>query len=142
MGIELVDLLVTQLHRLRPSATLAVCQRPACGPRESLDLVAVSLGFRAIGERWRQIDKVQAAALVSRILARDLAYDTAGMEPWVAEALAGECLLVAGEANFFTNGEFSENGWGGHKVAPATFETGVAWVSAGSVGVLWVQDED
>jgi hypothetical protein len=142
MDAEMVEALVTRLNELRPSATIAVCERGATNPREALDLLVETLGFRTIGKNWRQIDKDQATALLTRVLEFDLAYDTAEMESDQALVLAHECLEAAGAVEYFTNGAFSENGWGGHKVAPGTFDTGVAWVGAERVGILWVQDED
>jgi hypothetical protein len=143
MTIEPVDALAARLKELRPSAKIAASKRRATNPREALDMFVESLGFRTIGMCWRQLDKDEANALLKRVLERDMAYyDGAEMESEQAAALAEECLDLAGAADYFTNGSFSKNGWSGHKVAPGTFETGVAWVAAERVGILWVQDED
>lgn len=64
------------------------------------------------------------------------------METEQAVALARQCLEFTGMAEYFTNGSFFNDGWGGHKVAPGTCDTGVAWVGDDSVGIVWVEDED
>jgi hypothetical protein len=140
--IDPLNTLAARLNELRPSATIAVSRRCVPDPREALDIFAASLGFQAIGNGWRQLNKNEAAALLRRVLERDLAYGAAEMEPEQAIALAHECLDLAGVADYFTNGAFTNGGWAGHKVAPATFDTGIAWVGAERVGILWVQDED
>jgi hypothetical protein len=142
MGIESVKALAARLEELRPSATVAACWRAATDPHKALDALVESLGFRAIGKNWRRIDKEQATVLLRRVLERDLAYGAPEMEAEQAEALADAYLGIPGGAEYFTNGAFSESGWVGHKVAPGTFETGVAWVGGECVGILWVQDED
>lgn len=142
MTIESVDAVAARLKDLRPSATIAASWRRGTNSREALDMFVESLGFRAIGKGWRQLNEDEASALLRRVLEHDLAYDTAEMESEQAAALAEECLDLAGAADYFTNGEFTTNGWAGHTVAPGTFETGVAWVGADRVGILWVQDED
>ena len=142
MTIEPGDALAARLNELRPSATIAVSRSRASNPRETLDMFVASLGFQAIGDGWRQLNKGEATALLRRVLEHDLAYGVAEMEPEQAIALADDCLDTAGVAEYFTNGAFTNGGWAGHKVAPGTFDTGVAWVGAESVGILWVQDED
>lgn len=142
MTIESVNQLAARLSELRPTATIAVSRRYATNPREALDVLAASLGFRAIGARWRQLTKDEAADLLRRVLEHDLAYNGAEMEPEEAMALADECLEIAGAADYFTNGAFTSTGWAGHKVAPGTFDTGIAWTGAECVGILWVRDED
>lgn len=142
MTIEPVDELAARLNELRPTATVAVSQRAATNDREALDLLVAELSFQAIGEGWRELSKVEATALLTRVLGMNLAYNVSEMEPEQAAGFAREYLELAGTAKYFTNGTFSDTGWGGHKVAPGTFDTGVAWVSANCVGVLWVEDED
>jgi hypothetical protein len=142
MELELVKALAARLEKLRPSATVAVCQRTAINLHEALDVLVESLGFRTIGKHWRRIDKEHATALLRRVLERNLAYGPAEMEAAQAMSLVDAYLSIPGPAEYFTNGTFSASGWAGHGVAPATFETGVAWVGDEHVGILWVQDED
>lgn len=131
-----------RLKELRPEATFAVSGRSASNPRDALDQFVASLGFQAIGAGWRELDKNEATALLRRVLELNLAYKDYEMEPEQAALVAREYMELSGAAKYFTNGTFSDNGWSGHKVAPGTFETGVAWVGADRIGILWVEDED
>lgn len=142
MTIEPSDKLAARLKELRPSATVAVFERCATNPRDALDEFVASLGFRAIGNGWRELDKDEAIALLRRVLQLNLAYDVSEMEPEQADLVAQDSLEMAGAAKYFTNGAFSGSGWAGHKVAPGTFDTGVAWVGSERIGILWVEDED
>jgi len=142
MTIEPADKLAARLKELRPSATVAVSERSAANPRDALDEFVVSLGFRAIGNGWRELGKDEAIALLRRVLELNLAYDVSEMESEEAAAVVQEYLEMAEAAEYYTNGAFNGTGWGGHKVAPGTFDTGVAWVGTKRIGILWVEDED
>jgi hypothetical protein len=140
--------IMTFLATARPSATVAFRRlaRSALTAAGDLDALARSLGFRALGDRWLEIERPAAAQLIARALETNLAYDWSGeMEADHAGRIATaflDCFPLAASPRCFTNGAFISHGWSGHKVAPATSETGVGVVSDDAVGLLWVEDED
>jgi hypothetical protein len=143
MQCEVIGAIAKDLEGTHVSVTVAMHPRAAVDIIESLDIFVGSLGFRGIGKSWRRIDRVHAFNLLTRVLEFNLAYGSClEMEHQQAEAVANRYLSLLPDAEYFTNGAFTENGWAGHQVAPGTFETGVVCVDIDNVSVLWVEDED
>lgn len=165
--MSLSDIAQTLTHELsaalaeRGMVTIAVRPRDRSidDPRRVIDCLVESLGFRGLGRNWRPVDRQESLEILTAALAFNLAYCRAcELDEEDADKFARRFLdAFSDESQFFTNmprwqshkqisatGEESEyqTRSGGHQVAPATFEEGVACASSDLVGVLWVQDED
>jgi hypothetical protein len=117
---------------------------PLAAPARTATAFVESLSMRP-PEAWTELDARAATDLATRVLHQDLAYGASVMSLDVATALARRFLDFFGDqAAFVTNGTFGANGSGGSwaSLTDATFDTGVVAVSAGRVGLLWVEDED
>lgn len=129
----------------RPSATVAFLARAQADAAAELDRLARSVGFRGLGERWREINRDDAVRLLVRILRFNLAYRRSEeMTERRARDLAVHFVgSFTTPARWFTNGTFTPAGWSGWgKVGNTTFDAGVAALSDDLVGMLWVEDED
>jgi hypothetical protein len=99
----------------RPSATVGFRRRRGAAVTvvDDLDGLARSLGFRALGGQWIEIDRGAAERLIVRVLGTNLAYDWAEeMEPGEAQRIGAAFLACfpGAAARFFTNGAFTSYG--------------------------------
>lgn len=112
-----------------------------------LDAYVERSGFQRIGSTWREIDPASARKIITRILHKELAYDYEVMPLHDAQVLADSVIgTLTPSARFFTNGTYAEEEeskevtW--HSITKATFDTGVAFIDALLIGLLWIEDED
>ncbi len=110
--------------------------------------------WQEIVEDVQEVSRDQAAAILTSVLQRDLAYNCPIMDAAMADDLARQFLdLFAAGARYFTNCEFryardEESGrviadlgsW--FPLSMATFDTGIICVDSQRIGILWVEDED
>lgn len=115
---------------------------------ESMTLKKLALRFELFFEPniYKEISRKQAAALLRKILHRDLAYNSKIISQAKAENLATRFLdcFDKQSAKYYTNGDFYEinpkRGW--NPATNATFDTGILVISKSKAGCLWVEDED
>ncbi|MEM9928153.1 MAG: hypothetical protein AAF915_31300 [Cyanobacteria bacterium P01_D01_bin.50] len=118
-------------------------------------IVDESLSLKKLASRFElffkpnlyfEISYQQAASLLTRILNRDLAYNSKIMSGAKAENLTTRFLECFDKesAQYYTNGDFYETrpkrGW--NPATNATFDTGILVISNSKAGCLWVEDED
>jgi len=123
---------------------------------DSWGLAAVASAFSLSPDtsKYRQIAKIEALQILTRVLHKDMAYDSEIMPEHTAREL-GVSFLQGFEdesAAFFTNIDYSRAGqqlnldvWCGpswNPVTNATFDAGVIAISANRSACLWVEDED
>ncbi|MBD2595317.1 hypothetical protein H6G74_13390 [Nostoc spongiaeforme FACHB-130] len=113
---------------------------------EILDLFVRQIGYVGIGDRWQKITQTAAKKIIVFVLTKDLAYSSKIMQIEEAEKISHQVFnLFQLHCNFFTNAEFVNNysamiAW--DSLTPATFDTGVIFVTETQMGILWVKDED
>lgn len=134
--------------------TIGCCNRnvPGSDLHAELDSFVTSLSepgnviFNGLGERWHEIDELEARYTLTYILSHDIAYGTPEIPESDASVIVQDFLSYFGnELRFFSNGTFNRQtgGWGGYGfVADATCETGVVVVGKSKIGMLWCHDED
>jgi len=118
------------------------------------DEAARTFGIRALGEKWRRVDRDTASRVLLALLNEDMAFSSPRISEDQAKAASEEFLgsFDAGAA-FFTNGKW-EDGWTksagtGVSFGPewepatqATFDGGVLVLDRARSGILWLEDED
>ncbi|MCX6852500.1 MAG: hypothetical protein NTY98_26715 [Verrucomicrobia bacterium] len=141
------------LHEAEPVACglyLDICDQGFVNPDEA----AVHFGLKQLGPHWREVDRAIAAALLSRILCEDMAFQQPRISEPESKICISEFLEHFGKAaRFFTNGMW-EVGWRKSKhsstcfgaesvpATDATFDGGLLVLDEGKSGVLWLEDED
>ena len=122
---------------------------------ESLTLPAVASAFSLSPEatKYHKITKAEALQVLTRVLHRDMAFDSEIMPASVAAGLSASFLqgFEDDSATFFTNidcskmGKVARNTWAGpdwRPVTEATFDAGVIAISGFQSACLWIEDED
>jgi hypothetical protein len=97
-----------------------------------------------------EISCTEARQILGGVVLRDLAYGMLRTTEATATAIVDDFLALfeGDKAQFFTNGQLGlcharkANGGSWLPLTRATFDTGVAAISASKVGVLWFEDED
>ena len=102
---------------------------------------------------YRQVAKAEAIEILTRILHKDMAYDSEIMPRQIAAELSASFLQDFADDStvFFTNIDYSREGeisqdtrigpsW--NPVTNATFDAGVIAISETRSACLWVEDED
>jgi hypothetical protein len=121
---------------------------------DSLPAAASSFSLSPDPSNYREIAKTEALQILTRILHKDMAYNSELMPQSLAGELAGSFLhgFEDKSAQFFTNIDYSWEGrklgektWAGPDWKPATsatFDAGVIAVAGNNAACLWVEDED
>jgi hypothetical protein len=113
---------------------------------EILDLFVSQMGYVGLGDRWKEIDQAAAKKILAFVLTKDLAYSSKIMALEEAEKISTKMFnFFQNPCKFFTNAVFANNysalsAW--DSLTNATFDTGIIFVSATLIGMLWVKDED
>lgn len=91
---------------------------------------------------YRQIAKSEALKILTRVLHRDMAYESEIMPIQSAAELSTLFLKNFEEksATFFTNIDNSTGAW--NPVTQATFDAGIIAISQTESACLWIEDED
>ena len=122
---------------------------PLDDPRPALDALVAQLGFRPLGEHWREIDPKIAASLGAAVLSQALAFEHQILPAEVAVELADRFFRLFTEPRrCFTNA--AEAAWPLERglaaawdpITARTYDTGVALVSSDQIGLLWAQEDD
>lgn len=114
-------------------------------PHAIADRTTTGLGLGLVGDRWQEISRADAAAMVVHVLRQDMAYATRLMSDEEARALTDRFLALFPEDVQLFGGSLWSSGTltsGYVAVAGSTFEAGVVAVSRTRAGILWFGDED
>ena len=113
---------------------------------EILDLFVSKMGYVGLGDRWKEIHQAAAKKILTFVLTKDLAYSSKIMTVEEAEKISTKMFnFFQNPCKFFTNAVFANNystlsAW--DSLTNATFDTGIIFVNATLIGMLWVKDED
>jgi hypothetical protein len=148
-------LLAKGLRRLRKVGRFVADHEPA--PDGDTDAARARLLSR-VGYReprsWQDLDAPAARDAAWWLLHRDLAYDYAFGDPLRAGELADALVAWCGPGEWRTNGDVLQSrvaeqlhgakrrGSGWEPLSAATFDSGVLFVGAKVVAIVWVEDED
>nr|WP_322715141.1 hypothetical protein [Nostoc sp. ChiSLP03a]MDZ8216456.1 hypothetical protein [Nostoc sp. ChiSLP03a] len=111
-----------------------------------LDLFVSQMGHIGLGGHWKEIYQAAAQKILALVLTKDLAYSSKIMAIEEAEKISTKMFnFFQNPCKFFTNAVFANNysalsAW--DSLTDATFDTGIIFVSATLIGILWVKDED
>lgn len=113
----------------------------------SITDAATEFGLFPEAKNYREVDGQDAEAILTTVLAEDLAYNCERVPRAEAEQLAADFIHQFDNepARFYTNIEFGEskNALGGWTpVTDATFDAGVLIVSPTRIACAWFMDED
>lgn len=114
--------------------------------REILDRYVRGLGYKELGERWIEIDKIYAMEILTFILTRDLAYNGRVMKDSKAREIVYSFInLFGNKIRFFTNSsynleEYRLESW--NEITEATFDSGIIAIDNNYIGIIWMMDED
>jgi hypothetical protein len=162
LGIDLTKAESPEFARLRAAiqsqrsagVVLMACVETPSGANDLalLDALARHAGGSPLGSDWSATDVEMAEKLLSRVLARELAYDERVMSDDDAARFSRGFLDFFGEEGRpFTNSSVVASGnadveatWTGSwaPLTRATFDTGIAIVGLRWSGLLWVGDGD
>jgi len=116
--------------------------------------VAAEFSLSPDPANYRRVTKKEAEQILTRILHKDMAYNSEVMPERSAAELSAGFLrgFDDGAASFFTNVDYSGEGralgpstWAGpdwKPVTEATFDAGVIAISGVQAACLWIEDED
>src|SRR5437899_1503111 len=95
----------------RATCVVKNCELPMAGPASSsihaVDAFVEGLGLAALGERWAEVSRRDAEAIIREILRFDQAYHMAMMSENEASGLTERFMSLFGESTrCFTNGNF------------------------------------
>lgn len=119
-----------------------------------LPLVASEFSLSPDVAKYRRVAKREAEQIVTRILHKDMAYNSEIMPERTAADLGVGFLRAFDDrtASFFTNIDYSGEGralgpstWAGpdwNPVTEATFDAGIIAISGSGAACLWIEDED
>ncbi|MBD2254255.1 hypothetical protein [Nostoc parmelioides] len=113
---------------------------------EILDLFVSQMGYVGLDVHWKEIHQAAAEKILAFVLTKDLAYSSKIMAIEEAEKISTKMFnFFPNPCKFFTNAVFANNysalsAW--DSLTDATFDTGIIFVSATLIGMLWVKDED
>jgi hypothetical protein len=120
----------------------------------SLPDTASSFSLSPDISKYRKVCKAEALEILTRLLHKDMAYNSEVMPVETARELSVSFIegFDDASATFFTNIDFSGEGkklgndcWAGpnwNPVTDATFDAGIMAISPGRCGCLWIEDED
>ena len=123
-------------------------------PLPAVNAFVQQCGFKPLADGWQAIDAAGARRILVNILHRDMAYSIERMPPEDAARIADAVLhdAVAVPARFYTNGSYDKQpetlsdrvtcGPSWNPITDATFDSGVVFVTACKIGLLWIEDED
>jgi hypothetical protein len=116
------------------------------GQANTFDAVARHAGLVPTGRTWSELDREAAAAFLTSLLHRSLAYHSELMPAHRAAWLAAQFINSVGtyDARFATNteGVLGESGFSWDPATEFTLDAGIVAVGSAGSALYWVGEED